>query len=82
MYIDTSSNSNYPKTLIIRNHVGGMVWQVYHVEKEIEAKRLARNATNNGFQAITLEDYKPEIKETFLGWRKTSGGLKIIEEIL
>lgn len=77
MYKDISVG-DYPKTLVIRNHEGGMVWQVYHVEKLIEAERLAGNATRNGFQAITLEDYQPDREETFPDWRETDGGKEII----
>ena len=58
MYSNISSNENFPKTLIIRNHLGGMIWQVYHVQKLNEAEKLSYNATMNGFEAITLEDYQ------------------------
>lgn len=74
MYHNTSSNPDYPKTLVIRNHQGGMVWQIYHVRKEVEAERLALNATKNGFQAITLEDHLADYEETFPDWRDTEGG--------
>ena len=80
MYIDTSNSKEYPKTLIIRNTAGGMIWQVYHVEKEIEASRLSKNARSNGFFRITLEDYQPEHEETFIGWRDSLGGKEIIKE--
>lgn len=66
---DNTTNGDYPKTLLIRNEVGGMIWQLYHVEKLIEAERLAENATNNGFYGISLEDYQPSAEETFPGWR-------------
>lgn len=72
MYTNNTSDNSYPKTLIIRNTSDGMIWQVYHVEKEIEAKRLASNATDNGFLAITLEDYQPEMEETWADWRETA----------
>ena len=78
MYKNFSKNDNYPKTLVIRNHEGGMVWQIYHIEKESEATKLAINATKNGFMAITLEDYQSEQEETFTGWRETEGGKIII----
>lgn len=80
MYTDNSTNGKYPKTLVIRNHEGGMVWQIYHVEKEKEAEILAHNATGNGFQAITLEDHQPELKQTWEDWRETEGGKKIINQ--
>lgn len=34
MYIDISNNKEYPKTFMVRNHNGGMIWQVYHVNKK------------------------------------------------
>ena len=58
MYSNVSNNENFPKTLIIRNHLGGAIWQVYHVQKLSEAEKLSFNATMNGFEAITLEDYQ------------------------
>ena len=81
MYVNNSPDDKYPKTLVVRNEPGGMVWQVYHVEKEIEAKRIAGNATNNGFYGVTLEDHQPESEETWPDWRDTSGGKRIIEEL-
>ena len=71
MYTNISSNENFPKTLIIRNHLGGSIWQVYHVQKLSEAKKLSYNATMNGFEAITLEDYKKDMEETWSNWRET-----------
>lgn len=79
MYTNTSTDEAYPKTLIIRNHEGGMIWQIYHVQAEHEAARLSANATRNGFQAITLEDYQPDEEETWSDWRETDGGKKIID---
>ena len=78
MYTDISSNNKYPKTLIIRNHEGGMIWQIYHVQAKHEADKLANNATRNGFEAITLENYRPEAEETWPDWRETEGGKSII----
>lgn len=72
MYKNISTNSNYPKTLIIRNHEGGLIWQIYHVEAKHEADRLATNATRNGFYAITLEDHQPELIQTWPDWRDTA----------
>ena len=69
MYTNESTGE-YPKTLVIRNHWGGMIWQIYHVKNKEEATRLSTNAGRNGFQAITLEDYQPEEENTFLGWRE------------
>jgi len=67
-YTDFTTNTNYPKTLIIRNHQGGMIWQIYHVNNYNEAEILSNNATKNGFYAISLED-KRDDKETFPDWR-------------
>jgi len=78
MYKNVSSNQDYPKTLIIRNHEGGVIWQIYHVQALHEAKILANNATNNGFQAITLEDYQQNLEETWPDWRQSEGGMKIV----
>ena len=71
MYTNISTTENYPKTLMIRNHKGGMIWQVYHVQKQSEADKLAANAQRNGFYGSTLEDYKPDYEETWSDWRKT-----------
>lgn len=78
MYADLTTTDIYPKTLLIRNEVGGWIWQVYHVQKLSEARKLAVNATRNGFYGITLEDHQPEYKETFPLWRETEGGKEII----
>lgn len=80
MYTDISTNGDYPKTLMIRNHDGGMIWQVYHVQKKSEADKLASNANGNGFYGSTLEDYQPGYVETFPDWKETEGGKKIIED--
>lgn len=71
MYTDESTTDTYPKTLMIRNHEGGMIWQVYHVQKESEADKLASNAYLNGFYGSTLENYQPEYLETWPDWRET-----------
>ena len=71
MYTDISTTENFPKTLVIRNHEGGMIWQLYHVGKESEARKIAFNAHINAFEAITLEDYQPDHKETWPDWRET-----------
>ena len=70
MYTDNTTDTNYPKTLVIRNHEGGMIWQIYHVEREVEAKWLSDNATEHGFLAITLEDYQPDNEQTFSNLRE------------
>ena len=77
MYRDNTTNEEYPKTLLIRNTVGGVIWQVYHVEKEIEAQRLSTNANRHGFADRELIDYDTNHEETYPGWRETSGGKKI-----
>jgi hypothetical protein len=70
MFRDISTNDDYPKTLVIRNHEGGMIWQVYHVQKLSEAQKLAHNATMNAFEAITLENYHEDYEETWPDWRE------------
>jgi hypothetical protein len=77
MYTDISTTPSYPKTLVIRNHEGGMIWQIYHVDKEKEAERLSDRAYANGFFAITLEDHRPGSEETWPDWRLTPGGEEI-----
>jgi hypothetical protein len=71
MLLEISKDEKYPKTLVVRNHEGGLIWQIYHVQKKSEAIKLANNATMNGFQAITLEDYQPSYEETWSDWRET-----------
>ena len=62
--------SEYPKTVIIRNTEGGMVWQIYHVENVIEARLLSLGATKNGFHSVSLEEHQPNLEETFPNWRE------------
>ena len=64
--------NNWPKTLIVRNTPGGMIWQIYHVKSAEEANVLANNASKNGFFGITLEQYQPSQEETFPDWREVS----------
>ncbi len=71
MYIDETINENYPKTLMIRNHQGGFIWQIYHVQKKSEALKIVANAYRNGFHSSTLEEYQPERDETWPDWRET-----------
>jgi|LakMenEpi03Aug12_release.lakeMendotaPanAssembly.Ray.scaffolds.fasta_scaffold17891_20 hypothetical protein len=71
MYTDITNDNIYPKTLMIRNHEGGLVWQVYHVQKQSEADKLVSNAWKNGFFGSTLEDHQPECEETWPDWRET-----------
>lgn len=79
MYTNISSNNNYPKTLVIRNEPGGMVWQIYHVNTVGQAERISLNATSHGFHAITLEDHQPDINETWPDWRLSPGGIEIMK---
>lgn len=79
MFTNISRTDDYPKTLIVRNHPGGMIWQIYHVQKLVEAERLASTAYKNGFYAVSLEDYKPNLEETWPDWRETDGGKLIIQ---
>ena len=39
MFTDISTKNEFPKTLVIRNSKGGMIWQIYHVQKESEADK-------------------------------------------
>lgn len=71
MYTDVSTTPDYPKTLMIRNHEGGFIWQIYHVLKESEAIKLEANAHSNGFYGSTLEDHQPDREETWPDWRET-----------
>jgi len=68
MHTDISTG-DFPKTLVIRNTPEGMIWQIYHVNDQREADILSRNAHNNGFYGITLEDYQAGYEETWPGWR-------------
>lgn len=78
MFKNQTTNDSYPKTLMIRNEDGGMIWQVYHVDTIKEAELLATNAYKNAFYGSTLEDYQPKYEETWKDWRETEGGKKII----
>ena len=70
MFTDITTNNNYPKTLVIRNHEGGAIWQVYHMDNEYQVDDIVKGATNGGFEAITLEDYQEDYEETFPYWRQ------------
>lgn len=80
MYRNTSTKNEFPKTLLIRNTKGGMIWQIYHVNNSSEAKLLSQNATNNGFEDRELTDHDISYKETFPDWRET--GKKLVEKAL
>lgn len=67
MYQDLSTKG-FPKTLVIRNTVEGMIWQIYHVENKEQAYHLAKNAKINGFEGRSLEDYCGG-EETFPNWK-------------
>lgn len=67
---DESTNDVYPKTLLIHNTKGGMVWQVYHVETESEATNLSKGAAKNYFLHRRLVDHTDD-EETFPDWRLT-----------
>lgn len=71
MYIDNSSNKEFPKTLLIHNHLGGCVWQSYHVVEYLEAELISETATKNGFMHITLVDGIDSYRETFPEWRSS-----------
>ena len=78
MYTDESTGG-FPKTLLIRNEYGGCIWQVYHVQKESEAAKLAERATKLLFEDVTLVDYREDLEETAPNWRETAGGKLITE---
>lgn len=78
-YINNSQNETYPKTLIIRNTHGGMIWQIYQLDNQKQVEIISNNATQNGFLGISLEDHMPESKESFPDWRDSKGGKEIIE---
>lgn len=69
MFTDITTDKNYPKTLVIRNHEGGAIWQIYHMDNKHQVSTIVEGATKNGFDAITLEDYLPDYEETFAYWR-------------
>lgn len=69
MFTEITKDNNYPKTLVIRNHEGGAIWQVYHMDNKYQVDDIVQGATKNGFDAITLEDYQEEYEETFPHWR-------------
>ena len=80
MYKNLSTDEVYPKTLVIRNTKGGLIWQVYNVEREKEAILLSINATKNGYECITLVDFDDSLFETYPDWRSTDGGKEIINK--
>jgi len=57
--------------LIMRNSLGGMIWQAYHVENDKEAKLLTATATKNGFRVE--KEPTGYTEETSPGWRDTQG---------
>lgn len=64
-----STNNNYPKTVVVRNSKNGMIWQIYHVKSERAAEIIAKQANENAFDGVTLEDYQPNMEETFPNWQ-------------
>lgn len=68
-YTDVSQPS-FPKTLMIRNHEGGMIWQIYHVDNAEQVNILTNNCWDNGFFGSTLENHQPDKEETFPDWRE------------
>jgi len=57
------------KQLHIRNHRGGMIWQVYNIQHDYEAVILQSNAKGNGFYYTEIVEACND--ETFPGWRDT-----------
>ena len=66
----TSTKGNDMQQLEIRNTIGGMVWQVYHVETKQEIEMLTRTARGNDFEGFKISD-TIDREETWLGWRDT-----------
>ena len=71
-FVEQTTCKEYPKTLLIHNTVGGMIWQVYHVNNRNEARFLAMNAKRNGFEWRRLVDYIEDEEETSPDWREAS----------
>jgi hypothetical protein len=77
-----STNNNYPKTVVIRNSKGGMIWQIYHVHSYRAAEIIAKRAHDNAFDGVTLEDYQPNMEETSPNWQNdfsTDVELRLLE---
>jgi len=55
--------------LIMRNSVGGMIWQAYEVHDTKEVELLTKSATSNGF--VVQQEEIGYTDETTLGWRDT-----------
>ena len=68
-HTDKTTSKEFPKTIIIRNTFDGMVWQVYHVKNNYDKSVIILNAFNNEFKGISVEDYQPELEETFTNWQ-------------
>ena len=80
-YDGAKSYNKFPQTIIIRNQPDGMIWQVYHVYNHYDKSSIILNAYENRFEGISLEDYQPELEETFEGWNnKTFEELNIIRK--
>lgn len=60
---------NFPKMLVMRNSLGGMIWQAYRIENEKERELLSNSARKNGF--IVQEEDADYTDETSPGWRNT-----------
>ena len=60
-----------PKSLIIRNEFGGMIWQCYRVHNSEEVRLLSKTAKANGFLSVQLEQGMDDVEETWPGWRDT-----------
>lgn len=79
-YDNISTGYHFPKTLFIRNQIGGLIWQVYNVHSYNEAEYLSTNAKRNGFEGRTLTDYDSNYEETFENWREHEGFIKGFRE--
>lgn len=70
--IDLRKNKTeeYPKTVVVRNSPDGMIWQIYHVDNEFQARHIIKGAQDSAYEGVTLEHHQPEHKETFPNWRE------------
>ena len=75
-----TTTPDYPKTLFIRNHKEGLIWQIYNVNNFSEAVLLSMNAKCNGFYYCSLEEFDKNHEETFPTWRNEASIL--IQEAL
>lgn len=61
------TETKFPFMLIMRNSIGGMIWQAYEVMEDKEVELLTKSARSNGFRV----DHEPSgyTDESTPGWR-------------